>query len=287
MIIAHSLQELNHALQSSPKRVFVPTMGNLHEGHLQLIDQAKALSTPHGGLTVASVFVNRLQFSPHEDFDQYPRTLDRDSELLRSRGCDVVFAPNEALMYPQVQTFKLVPPADLANIWEGHFRPGFFTGVCTVVMKLFHMVAPSTAIFGKKDYQQWLVLKHMVQQMAMPIEIMGCPIVRSPDGLALSSRNGYLDDTQRVQALQLQHELRATAQFIQTHSHGFQAQCQNGMDTLRAKGWKVDYLAVCQQHDLKEVDHWESDDLVILVAATLGTTRLIDNLEVRLNERIH
>ena len=285
MIIAHSLHELRLALEGSQKRVFVPTMGNLHEGHLKLIDQAKALCNQNTELTVASIFVNRLQFSPHEDFEEYPRTLESDCSVLRARGCDVVFAPNEDIIYPQAQTFKVSPPPELANLWEGHFRPGFFTGVCTVVSKLFHMVSPNIAIFGKKDYQQWMVLKQMVQQMAMPIEILGCDTERSSDGLALSSRNGYLSAEQRVEALQLQMQLKGVAMFIKTQAQGFKAQCQRACETLNALGWKVDYLTVCQQSDLQEVDRWEQQDLVILAAATLGSTRLIDNIEVTRAER--
>jgi pantoate--beta-alanine ligase len=188
-------------------------------------------------------------------------------------------------MYPQAQTYKVHAPAELADLWEGHFRPGFFTGVCTVVMKLFHMVNPSTAIFGKKDFQQWKVLDQMVRQMAMPIEILGCPIERSKDGLALSSRNGYLSESQKIQALALQGQLSAVAQFVKTKERGFKAQSKLSMDALNANGWRVDYLAVCQQSDLREVDHWGAEDLVILAAATLGSTRLIDNIEVRVTER--
>jgi pantoate--beta-alanine ligase len=285
MIIAHTLSELHSALGASSKRVFVPTMGNLHAGHLQLIHHAKALCQHPNELTVASIFVNRLQFAPHEDFDQYPRTFDNDCDLLRSTGCDVVFAPDETLMYPQAQTFTVHPPKELADLWEGHFRPGFFTGVCTVVMKLFHMVSPSTAIFGKKDFQQWKVLEQMVRQLAMPIEILGCPIERSKDGLALSSRNGYLSEPHKLQALALQGQLRAVAQFVKAQERGFKAQSKLGMDALNANGWRVDYLAVCQQSDLQEVDLWGAEDLVILAAATLGSTRLIDNIEVQVSER--
>lgn len=285
MIIAYTLSELHDALRDSRARVFIPTMGNLHEGHLQLIRHGKALCSSPKDLTVASIFVNRLQFAPHEDFDQYPRTFEHDCELLRARGCDVVFAPNETLMYPQAQTFKVHPPAELANLWEGHFRPGFFVGVCTVVMKLFHMVNPTTAIFGKKDYQQWKVLQQMVQQMAMPIEIVGFPIERSKEGLALSSRNGYLNEDQKRQALALQAQLKTVAEFVRSQTKDFKAQCQLGMKALNASGWRVDYLAVCQQSDLLEVDQWSEGDLVILAAATLGSTRLIDNLEVLRSER--
>jgi pantoate--beta-alanine ligase len=284
MIIAHTLSELHAALGDSNKRVFVPTMGNLHAGHLTLIDKAKALCTQPSDLTIASIFVNRLQFAPHEDFDQYPRTFELDCELLKAQGCDVVFAPDEKLMYPQAQTYKIHPPQELADLWEGHFRPGFFVGVCTVVMKLFHMVNPTTAIFGKKDFQQLKVISQMVRQMALSIEIIGCPIERNREGLALSSRNGYLTDEQKTQASALQAQLKKVAEFTQKNSQGFQSQCQTATEVLNANGWRVDYLAVCQQSNLKEVDSWGEEDLVILAAATLGGTRLIDNIEVRQSE---
>ena len=181
MRIVHSIPELRQALAAAPKTVFVPTMGNLHDGHLALVRAAKA----HGGPVVASIFVNRLQFAPHEDFDRYPRTLERDCELLRSVGCNIVFAPDEAELYPEPQTYKVNPDPALADLLEGHFRPGFFTGVCTVVLKLFNCVQPRVAVFGKKDYQQLLVIRRMVQQMSLPIEVVGADTVRSPSGLAL------------------------------------------------------------------------------------------------------
>ena len=186
MRIVHTIAELRQALAGATRSAFVPTMGNLHEGHLSLVKQAKE----HGGPVVASIFVNRLQFAPHEDFDTYPRTLARDCELLVAAGCDIVFAPSEAELYPEPQGYKVVPPAALADILEGHFRPGFFTGVCTVVHKLFNIVQPTLAVFGKKDYQQLMVIRRMVAQMALPIAIHGGETRRSAEGLALSSRNG-------------------------------------------------------------------------------------------------
>ncbi|MGC3987577.1 MAG: pantoate--beta-alanine ligase, partial [Pseudorhodoferax sp.] len=164
MHVIHRIAELREALGSGPRPAFVPTMGNLHEGHLALVRQAKASGRP----VVASIFVNRLQFAPHEDFDRYPRTLPRDSELLAGAGCDIVFAPDEAEMYPTPQAYKVTPPAALGDILEGHFRPGFFTGVCTVVMKLFQIVQPGLALFGKKDYQQLRVIEGMVRDFALP-----------------------------------------------------------------------------------------------------------------------
>jgi len=172
-------------------------MGNLHEGHLSLVRIARE----RDGMAVASIFVNPLQFAPHEDFAKYPRTLERDCELLAAGGCDLVFAPSEQEVYPNPQVYKVHPPSRLADILEGHVRPGFFTGVCTVVLKLFNMVQPAAAVFGKKDYQQLLVVRNLVQQLALPIEIVPAETIRDYSGLALSSRNGYLNDIERVEAV--------------------------------------------------------------------------------------
>ena len=210
MKVLHRIDELRAALAGGPRPAFVPTMGNLHEGHLALVRQARA----HGVPVVASIFVNRLQFAPHEDFDRYPRTLPRDAELLEGAGCDIVFAPDEAEMYPVLQGFKVQPPAALADILEGHFRPGFFTGVCTVVMKLFQIVQPGIALFGKKDYQQCIVVRNMVEQFNMPIQVIGGETVRAEGGLALSSRNGYLSDAERTEAVALSAELQRVAQAV-------------------------------------------------------------------------
>ena len=198
MQILHTIADLRAALRDPGHCAFVPTMGNLHEGHLSLVRQAKT----HGLPVVASIFVNRLQFAPHEDFDRYPRTLPRDAELLASASCDLVFAPDEREMYPEPQGYKVHPPAALADILEGHFRPGFFIGVCTVVAKLFQIVRPDVAVFGKKDYQQLMVIRRMVDQLAMPIRILAGETERNGDGLALSSRNGYLSEQQKQEALQ-------------------------------------------------------------------------------------
>src|SRR5574343_1699487 len=200
----HTLAELRAELAQAPAApAFVPTMGNLHDGHLALIRQARELVGDSGSPVVASIFVNRLQFGPNEDFDTYPRTLERDAQLLADAGCDVLFAPSEAELYPQPQGYKVQPPAELADILEGAFRPGFFTGVCTVVHKRFNIGQPRIAVFGKKDYQQLMVIRRMVAQMGLPIEIVGGETLRSAEGLALSSRNGYLSDEQRTEALAL------------------------------------------------------------------------------------
>ena len=211
MHIVHTIPDLRAALAAYQHPAFVPTMGNLHEGHLALVRQAQ----PLGDATVASIFVNRLQFLPHEDFDSYPRTWEADCAQLRAAGCTVLFAPREPDLYPEPQTFKVQPDPLLADILEGQFRPGFFTGVCTVVMKLLSAVfagkANGTALFGQKDYQQLMVLRRMVQQFALPITVVAGATQRAADGLALSSRNGYLSEAERAEAVQLSQALRTLA----------------------------------------------------------------------------
>jgi pantoate--beta-alanine ligase len=235
-------------------------------------------------MTVASIFVNRLQFSPHEDFDTYPRTLERDCELLAANGCDVVFAPSEKDLYPEPQVFKVHPPAELADILEGAFRPGFFVGVSTVVHKLFNIVQPDLAIFGKKDYQQLMVIRRMVQQMGLPIDIIGGETRRADDGLALSSRNGYLSADERVEAVQLSMALKDLAAAARAGNAAgvldVAAAEAGAMDALRQRGWEPDYLTVRRQHDLSPITGPCAEPLVVLGAAKLGKTRLIDNLEV-------
>jgi pantoate--beta-alanine ligase len=282
--IVHTIAELRQALAGATRSAFVPTMGNLHEGHLSLVKQAKE----HGGPVVASIFVNRLQFAPHEDFDTYPRTFERDCDLLRSVGCNVVFAPDEAELYPEPQAYKVQPPPALADILEGHFRPGFFTGVCTVVLKLFHCVQPKVAVFGKKDYQQLMVIRRMVQQFALPIEVVAGETSRADDGLALSSRNGYLSEAERAEAVQLSMALKDLATSLQQALKGstavdLAALEQQAVSALQARGWKPDYLTLRCRHDLlppSETQLRAGEPLVALGAAKLGTTRLIDNLEV-------
>jgi len=282
MLIARTLAELRQHLQGFNRPAFVPTMGNLHPGHLHLLQVAK----PLGDVLVASIFVNRLQFLPHEDFASYPRSFEQDCEQLRSQGCDVLFAPDEVELYPQPQTFKVQPDPTLADILEGQFRPGFFTGVCTVVMKLFMAVfagqPEGVAVFGKKDYQQLMVIRQMVRQFALPIDVIGVDTCRAPDGLALSSRNGYLSATERAEAVHLSMALRqlgheALACGTQLPSLLLQLEAQ-AMDALRQRGWQPDYLTVRRRQDLQAPQ--AGDALVVLGAAKLGATRLIDNLEV-------
>ena len=282
MQIIHTIPELRAALAQSRNPAFVPTMGNLHDGHLALVRQAR----PLGDTLVASIFVNRLQFLPHEDFDSYPRTLQVDADKLRAAGCDVLFAPSEQDLYPEPQTFKVQPDPQLADILEGHFRPGFFTGVCTVVMKLFSAVfagkAQGTALFGQKDYQQLMVLRRMVQQFALPLDIVAGTTQRADDGLALSSRNGYLSEAERQEAVQLSLALRALARDAVAAAHALPAQREaleaRALQALTARGWQPDYLTVRRRSDLQPPQ--AGDALVVLGAARLGRTRLIDNLEV-------
>lgn len=282
MRVLHTLAELRAALADTPRPAFVPTMGNLHDGHLSLVRQARTLVGP-GVPVVASIFVNRLQFGPNEDFDRYPRTLARDCELLEGAGCDLVFAPDEHELYPAPQTFKVVPDAALADLLEGHFRPGFFTGVCTVVMKLLQCVQPSVAVFGRKDYQQLMVIRRMVEQFAMPVRIVAGDTARADDGLALSSRNGYLSAAERAEAVQLSLALQAMQAAIRAGERDVAAIEARAMATMAARDWKPDYMTLRRRADLlapTEADLVSGTPLVALAAAKLGATRLIDNLEV-------
>ena len=287
MQIAHSIEDLRRLLKPAKQRTFVPTMGNLHAGHLELVKVAK--QTLPDAMSVASIFVNRLQFAPHEDFDSYPRTFANDCALLEAQGCDVLFAPQEKDLYPEPQVFKVHPPAELADILEGAFRPGFFVGVSTVVHKLFNCVQPDVAVFGKKDYQQLMVIKRMVQQMALPIQIVGVDTLRADDGLALSSRNGYLSADERTRAVELSGALKKMVANVRgnlpSNLSGEASKViaqieEQAMQSLRDKGWQPDYLVVRHQHDLSAVTHFSDAPLVVLGAARLGSTRLIDNLEI-------
>ena len=282
MHIVHTIADLREKLSGFKCPSFVPTMGNLHDGHIALVKEVK----PLGDVTVSSIFVNRLQFAPHEDFDSYPRTLDADAQRLEAAGCNVLFAPREKELYPEPQTYKVHPATDLGDILEGHFRPGFFIGVSTVVLKLFSCVyagMPSgVAAFGKKDYQQVMVVRRMVQQFALPIEILAGETQRASDRLALSSRNAYLNETERLEAAQLSQALQALgAAAKQATPHDLPALEAQAMQTLARRGWKPDYLTVRRRADL--MPPWgdvANQPLVVLGAAKLGNTRLIDNLEI-------
>ena len=280
MKIISDIQELRAHLRGQNRASFVPTMGNLHEGHLSLIRLARQYGDP----VVASIFVNRLQFGPGEDFDSYPRTMDADIAKLEKEGVYVLFAPREKDLYPEPQEYRINPPQQLGDILEGEFRPGFFIGVCTVVMKLFSCVQPSVSIFGKKDYQQLMIVRRMVQQFALPMQIISAETIRAEDGLALSSRNSYLSQNERTEAPQLKIALEALRQVIlslgASDPQQFLRLEQKAKDALIARGWKPDYIAIRQQKDLLIPSSADNTPLVILAAAKLGKTRLIDNLEV-------
>jgi pantoate--beta-alanine ligase len=256
---------------------FVPTMGNLHDGHIALMAEARR----HGDLVAASIFVNRLQFAPGEDFDRYPRTFEADCERLRAAGVDVLFAPGEAELYPEPQAYHVDPPP-LAGELEGAFRPGFFRGVATVVLKLFNIVQPAAAVFGRKDYQQLAIVRGMVSQLALPVQIVAAETVRAADGLALSSRNGYLSASERSRAPLLYGTLQEVAAALLSGSRDFLSIESAAKAKLVAHQWDVDYVAVRKQADLQSPSPADRE-LVVLAAAKLGTTRLIDNLELSLS----
>ncbi len=278
MKICHSGADLHRELARARRVAFVPTMGNLHEGHLALA----RLAREHGDAVVASIFVNRLQFGPNEDFDRYPRTMEKDREGLERTGVDVLFAPDEQEMYPVPQLYRVHPPP-LGDELEGAFRPGFFEGVCTVVLKLFNLVRPQVAVFGKKDRQQLKIVRGMVQQFNLPIEIVAGETVRADDGLALSSRNGYLSPAERAEAPRLHRVLRGIADAIAAGRRDYANLEADGRAELARHGWQVDYVAVRHGLGLR-IPHPEAFDhpnlLIVLGAAKLGTTRLIDNVDV-------
>jgi pantoate--beta-alanine ligase len=279
MKIISSIEELRDQLRGQLRTAFVPTMGNLHEGHLSLMRLARR----HGDPVVASIFVNRLQFGPNEDFDKYPRTFQADVEKLEKEGVYVLFAPTEKDLYPEPQEYRVQPPDNLGNILEGEFRPGFFTGVSTVVMKLFSCVQPRVAVFGKKDYQQLMIIRQMSKQFAVPTEIIAAETYRADDGLALSSRNGYLSEIERQEAPILYKNLSIVADELRSGATNCQQLELDAMQRLNQREWQADYVAVRRRDNLKPpsmADLEEKIPLVVLAAAKLGKTRLIDNLEV-------
>ncbi|MCX7893743.1 MAG: pantoate--beta-alanine ligase, partial [Burkholderiales bacterium] len=246
----------------------------LHAGHLALVARARA----ECDLVVASVYVNPLQFGANEDFDRYPRTFAADCEKLAAAGTDVVFAPDEREMYPEPQGFTVEPP-EIGRILEGEFRPGFFRGVATVVLKLFAIVQPQVAVFGKKDYQQLRVVQAMVRQFNLPIEVVPGETARAADGLALSSRNSYLSPEERAEAVRLHRTLAGVAARLAAGERDIAGLEREAVAALAARGWAPDYVAVRRQSDLL-APAGDDRDLVVLAAARLGGTRLIDNLEV-------
>ena len=285
MQIHSAIADLRAALKNRGRVVFVPTMGNLHAGHISLMEQARA----HGDTVVASIFVNRLQFGPNEDFDKYPRTFQADCDKLAAAGVDALFAPTEADLYPEPQEYFIEPPG-IQNVLDGEFRPGHFRGVATVVTKLFNCVQPDAAVFGKKDYQQLMVIRNMTRQLAMPITIVGGETVRAADGLALSSRNGYLSEAERAEAVQLINTLRTVKAQVAAARSGQQldqatiARIETkAAAALNERGWQTDSVMVRRQRDLMlptDAELAQGEPLVCLAASRLGKTRLIDNLEL-------
>jgi pantoate--beta-alanine ligase len=283
MKIISDIQELRDHLRGQNRASFVPTMGNLHEGHLSLM----RLARQHGDPVVASIFVNRLQFGPNEDFDSYPRTMQADIEKLEKEGVYILFAPTERDLYPQPQEYRVDPPQQLGDILEGEFRPGFFKGVCTVVLKLFSCVQPKVAVFGKKDYQQLMIIRQMAKQFALPVDIVPGETIRADDGLALSSRNGYLSTAERAKAPELMKTLKEVRQRVLDlnvrDAKSLSEIERAAVASLAGRGWNPDYIAIRQQSDLAPASNESLQagaPLVILTAAKLGKTRLIDNLEI-------
>ena len=279
-----SIAQLRRALEGQNSVALVPTMGNLHAGHLDLVKLAKQQATS----VVVSIFVNPLQFGANEDLANYPRTLAADCEKLQAAGADIVFVPSVAEMYPDFdgqdlkQSITVQLPA-VANDLCGACRPGHFAGVATVVLKLFNLVQPQLAVFGKKDYQQLFVIREMVKQFNLAIAILAADTVREPSGLAMSSRNGYLSSAEKAQASQLQAELVSVCEQIkqQGHSANFLSLEQAATLNLQRQGWQVDYVAIRAASNLQAASAQDSD-VVVLAAAKLGTTRLIDNLSLKL-----
>ena len=282
MKIISNIQDLRDQLRGQNRAVFVPTMGNLHEGHLSLM----RLARQHGDPVIASIFVNRLQFGPNEDFDKYPRTFEADVEKLEKEGIYVLFAPTEKDLYLEPQEYRVEPPQNLGKILEGEFRPGFFQGVCTVVLKLFSCVQPKVAVFGKKDYQQLMVIRQMCRQLALPVDIVPAETVRAEDGLALSSRNGYLSVEERAEAVQLIQTLKEVQDKVlqgKLTAADISKIEQEACAKLSSRGWLPDYISVRKRKDLlsaNDVELSANEQLVVLAAAKLGKTRLIDNLEI-------
>ncbi|MDA8093133.1 MAG: pantoate--beta-alanine ligase [Betaproteobacteria bacterium] len=277
MLIVADRPDLKRALASREAVALVPTMGNLHDGHLRLVELARR----RGACVVVSIFVNPLQFGPSEDLATYPRTLAEDCAKLERAGAEVVFAPSEAVLYPRPQSVFVEPPP-IAGDLCGAVRPGHFRGVATVVLKLLHMVGPRFAVFGKKDYQQLFIVRTMVEQLDVPVEIVAGETVRAADGLALSSRNGYLGPEERRRAPRLYRVLRECAQALAAGGRCADVE-QAGRAQLESDGWRVDYVAVRSQATLLPPAR-DDTALVVLGAAWLGRTRLIDNVEVLIGE---
>ncbi|ARB04561.1 pantoate--beta-alanine ligase [Neisseria lactamica] len=277
MQIIHTVQELRAWRKNAGTVAFVPTMGNLHEGHLALVREAKKRADN----VVVSIFINRLQFGQGEDFDKYPRTLQQDADKLAAEGIAVVFAPDEKELYPNVEQRYNVEPPHLQNELCGKFRPGHFRGVATVVSKLFNIVLPDVACFGKKDYQQLAVIKGLTEDLNFDVEIVPVDTGRAEDGLALSSRNQYLSAAERAEAPRLYRELKAVAESLAQGGLDYAGLEKRAAQSLTEHGWTVDYVEI-RHADTLEVARTGDRRLVVLAAARLGATRLIDNVEIKL-----
>ena len=274
MEIIRTVDGLRQRLDSERDVCCVPTMGNIHDGHLSLVK----IAVQTAPVTVTTIFVNRLQFGQGEDFERYPRTFEEDCAKLEAAGNTIVFYPDEDQMYPEPQAFYIDPPK-VAKKLEGRFRPGHFRGVCTVVTKLFNVVQPQSAVFGKKDYQQLAIIRHMVDQFSLPIRIISGETIRADDGLALSSRNRYLSDEEREEAPRLREAILQVRDCVLSGDRKFVAMEYAAGALLARYGWNVDYVVVRTQKGLRRPSP-EDNELVVLGAATLGSTRLIDNIEV-------
>ena len=274
MRIVRSIADLRAARRALGELAFVPTMGNLHAGHVSLVHLARSRAKH----VAASIFVNRLQFAPSEDFDSYPRTFEADCEKLRAEGVELLFAPDERVLYPQPQAYIVEPPP-IATELEGAFRPRFFHGVATVVLKLFNCVQPDVAVFGKKDYQQLMIVRNMVAQFDLPLEIVPGETVREADGLAMSSRNTYLSAAERTEAPRLHAELASIGEAVRSGRTNFDSLVSQATSRLADAGWMPDYVSIRRRADLAPATGGDAG-LVVLGAAKLGATRLIDNLEI-------
>jgi pantoate--beta-alanine ligase len=273
MEIISAISVLRETLRERQPVAFVPTMGNLHRGHIALVEQARR----HGRCVVVSIFVNPLQFGPGEDLDKYPRTLEEDCRKLQAAGADIVFTPTAQELFPTPQQFQVEPPP-ISNELCGAFRPGHFRGVATIVLKLFNIVQPACAVFGKKDFQQLHIIRGMVRELNLPLEIVAGETIRAEDGLALSSRNGYLSAEERGEAPRLYRNLARIRDAVASGRHDFAALESAAADDLARHGWNVDYISLRNADTLQPARPGDTT-LVVLGAARLGTTRLIDNLD--------
>ncbi len=274
MEIISSIAVLRETLRERQPVAFVPTMGNLHAGHLALAEQARR----HGRCVVVSIFVNPLQFGPNEDLAKYPRTLEEDCRQLQAAGADIVFTPSVQELFPAPQQFQVEPPP-IASELCGAFRPGHFRGVATIVLKLFNIVQPACAVFGKKDYQQLHIIRGMVKEFDLPLEIIAGETMRAGDGLALSSRNGYLSAEERAEAPRLYRNLARIKEALASGQRDFTVLENTAANDLASHGWQVDYISLRNAATLLPAQPGDTA-LVALGAARLGTTRLIDNLEI-------